>query len=191
MRVVLVAVSDVVSELLPIVEEDEELGLVLDVVEDVSVEELVEPVPVAPMLVEPLVLAPGLVEPYPPAPMLDVLGDVLEFDVFGFAPPWPADEPVAPADAPVPLAPLVPEDWAIATPPMASAAAAASVVRIFLDMSGLLEMDTPPKGLKLIGKAGALPTAERLNFAGASESGCLQAQPVGPALSQVAAQISA
>jgi hypothetical protein len=136
----------VVSELLPI-DEDEELGLVLDVVDDVSVDELVEPeaVPLAPMLDVPVLelgvlvleLVLGLVVLEPLAPMLDVLGVVLELDVLAFAPPWPAEPDVEPAEAPVPLAPLapVPLDCATATPPIASAAAAASVVRIFFDMS--------------------------------------------------------
>lgn len=147
MRVLLV-----VSELLPIDDEDEELGV--EVLALVSVDEVVEPVvPLAPMPVE-LVLEPAegavldVLGVEPLAPIVDVLEEVLGVvaledvlgvevledvlgvvvleDVLGvevldeltFAPPPPA--------AP---------DWAIATPPMAMAAAAASVVRIFLDMS--------------------------------------------------------
>jgi len=78
-----------------------------------------------------LVLALGLVVEVE----LEVLGVVLEFDVLAFAPPWPpADAPV-PAEAPVPAAAPEPLDWATATPPIARAAVATSVVRIFLDMS--------------------------------------------------------
>lgn len=128
-----------VSELLPIEDEVEELGLD----DDVSVEAEPEVVPLAPSVDVELLELGVLVEPL--APMLDVLGVVLELDVLAFAPPWPpaeaapvpADDEPVPADAPVPVAPLEPEplDWATATPPMAKAAAAASVVRIFLDMS--------------------------------------------------------
>jgi hypothetical protein len=148
----------VVSELLPIVEDEEGL-LGVDELVVVSVDELVEPVvPLAPIVVVLPVLALGLVvlvlelvlglvvlEVEPLAPMLDVLGDVLELDVLALAPPWPAEPEVEPAEAPVPAAPEapVPLDCAIATPPIARAAAAASVVRTFLDMSRLLEMTHP------------------------------------------------
>jgi hypothetical protein len=131
-----------------------------------------------------LVLALGLVVDEPLAPMLEVLGVVLELDVLAFAPPCPPAE----ADEPVPAAaPEEPLDWATATPPIVRAAAAASVVRIFFDMSRLLEMHTRER-VRLIGKAGALPTSESLNFERSRKSGPTQAQPVGPALSQVDAQ---
>jgi hypothetical protein len=106
-----------------------------DIVEDVSLLLVLlevlgddEVVPLAPMLE---VLLSVVLEPL--APMLDVLGVVLELAVFAFAPPWPPAE--APADEPVPAAEPEPLDWATATPPMARAAVATSVVRIFLDMS--------------------------------------------------------
>ena len=121
-----------------IVEDDVSLLLVLD---ELGAEDEPLVVPLAPIVdvLLLLVLAVGLdveVE-------LDVLGVVLEFDVLAFAPPWPpADAPV-PAEAPVPAdAPALPPpaappapDWATATPPIARAAVATSVVRIFLDMS--------------------------------------------------------
>jgi hypothetical protein len=128
-------------------EPDEDVSvLVLPVVvDDEGLDEAVLPVvPLAPMLDVPelvpelalglvvlleLVLGLVLEEVVPPlAPMLDVVG-LLLFDWFTFAPPA-----VPPPE--VPEAPEAPEpDWATATPPMARAAAAASVVRIFLDMS--------------------------------------------------------
>ena len=137
----LVVVADVsVEEPDDIVEDDVSLLLVLlDVLGVDEYEPLVVPLaPIVDVLLL-LVLAVGLdveVE-------LDVLGVVLEFDVLAFAPPWPPAEAPVPAEAPAPAdAPALPPpaappapDWATATPPIARAAVATSVVRIFLDMS--------------------------------------------------------
>jgi hypothetical protein len=94
------------------------------------------PVPLAPMLVLlPLVPFPAVLPVLLPlVPLPVVLLPAAEEPVLGMEPPVAApapgaELPVLPA-APEPLVPLV--DWARARPPKARAAAAATVVRVFL-----------------------------------------------------------
>ncbi len=118
------------------------------------------PVPLAPMLLVPDVPVPAAVEPLvlPVAlGVLDVLGELDVLGVLGVLveleprllplPLVPA--PVAPVVPEVP-APLVepPEVWATANPPMARAAAAASVVRVFLVVVISNSLNGTPKGMR-------------------------------------------
>jgi hypothetical protein len=93
--------------------------------------------------------------------------------------PPPEEEPLEP-----------PLDCATAIPLTASAAAAARVVSVFLVlvMMSCSLNGKPPKGSKVDGKAGALPTGARLFSRSRARSELMQAQPVGPALSPVDAQ---
>jgi hypothetical protein len=171
-----------VLEALPLVEVS--VLAVLPPLEPVLPEPMVEPVepdepvvlpvvPLAPMLLvplpvvpEPLAEEPVVPEPLEPVvePRLLPLPDV----PLPVAPVVPVvlPEPVVPEPvAPVVPEPLVelPEVWATANPPMARAAAAASVVRVFLvvDMSNSLNGN--PEGSRLK-KAGAMPTASQPTF---------------------------
>jgi hypothetical protein len=153
------------------------------------------PVPLAPMEVLPLVLGLAAVEP------LLVLVSVLGAAAAGALGVWVVEEPVAapaagdvaPPEADDPAVPepvvLLPDVWAIDSPPMAKAAAAARVVRVFLVVVISNSLNGNPEGNRL--KKASWPKSQLLRAyvsIRAAKSGFLQAQLVGPQLSRIAAQ---
>jgi hypothetical protein len=115
-------------ELEPMLDDDEVSLLVLEFIEP-----LVLPVPLAPMLVVPLLselLAVLPVEPF--SEELDLPEAPIVLESFLFSPELAFVPLVAEALVPELLVPLVPLVCAMAMPPTARAAAAASVVSVFL-----------------------------------------------------------
>jgi len=117
-----------------------------------------------------------------------VLGVVLGA-ALGMVVDEPADPvagPAAGAVVPEPLVPL-PDVWAMDSPPMARAAAAARVVRVFLVVVIANSLNGNPEGNRLK-KAGKSQLLKAYVSVQAVKSGYLEAQLVGPQLSRVASQ---
>lgn len=139
------------------------------------------PLPVVPLLAVPLPLVPLPVVPLPvvvlppdavlPEPVEPVLAPaagllVLPEPVVPELAPLPvlgevADEPEP--EVPEPLVPLPDEVWATDSPPMARAAAAARVVRVFLVVIMSYSLIGNPEGNRLK-KAGAKPAVSETTF---------------------------
>lgn len=144
--------------------------------------------PLAPMEVLPLVLGLAAVEPL--LVLVSVLGAAA--GVLGV---WVVEEPVAapaagavvPPEAEDPAVPL-PVVCAIDSPPMARAAAAARVVRVFLVTVISNSLNGNPEGNRLKKASRQSQLLKAYVSIRAARSGYLQVQLVGPQLSRIAAQ---